>query len=157
MKALCCGSFDPITKGHEDIVRRAARLFDEVVVLIARNPDKTGFFSEEVRRGFCEKTFADLPNVTVDVWDGIVVDYARKVGASVLVKGIRNTADLEYETQLAEINRILAPEIETVYLNARPQLSALSSTYARAFLRSGKDCSPLLPEAILQDIEQMRK
>ena len=80
MKALCCGSFDPITKGHEDIVRRAARLFDEVVVLIARNPDKTGFFSEEVRRGFCEKTFADLPNVTVDVWDGIVVDYARKVG-----------------------------------------------------------------------------
>ena len=152
MKALCCGSFDPITKGHEDIVRRAAELFDEVVVLIARNPKKTCLFSEAIRREFCEKTFADLPNVRVDVWEGIVVDYARKVGAGVLVKGIRGAADLEYENQLAEINRILAPEIETVYLPARPEFAAISSTYARAFLQSGKDCAPLLPQAILNDI-----
>jgi len=152
MKALCCGSFDPITKGHEDVIRRAAVLFPEVVVLIARNPEKKYFFSEEDRRRFCEKTFADLPNVTVDVWDGIVVDYARKVGASVLVKGIRGAADLEYETQLAEMNRILAPEVETVYLTARPEFAAISSTYARAFLQNGKDCSSLLPEAVLNDI-----
>ena len=152
MKAICCGSFDPVTKGHEDLVRRAARLFDEVVVLIARNPDKKGFFPEDTRRRFCEKTFADLKNVTVDVWDGIVVDYARKVGATVLVKGVRGTADLEYEQHLAEINRLLAPEVETVLLPTRPQFAAVSSTYARAFLTGGKDPSALLPEAILNDI-----
>ena len=93
MKAVCCGSFDPITKGHEDIVRRAAAIFDEVVVLIGKNPEKTYFFSEETRRAFCEKTFADLPNVRVDVWDGIVVEYAKTIGAKVLVKGIRNLSD----------------------------------------------------------------
>ena len=153
MKALCCGSFDPITKGHEDIVRRAAALFDEVVVLIARNPEKNYMFCEADRRKFCEKTFADLPNVTVDVWEGVVVDYARQKGAGVLVKGVRNASDLEYETRLAEINRILSPETETVFLAARPELSSISSTYARAFLRSGKDASPLLPKAILEDIQ----
>ena len=154
MKAICCGSFDPITKGHEDIVRRAAALFDEVVVLIARNPEKTYFYSEETRRAFCEKTFGNLKNVSVDVWDGIVVDYARSVGATALVKGVRGAADLEYEANLAEMNRLLAPEVETVLLPARPELAAISSTYARAFLRSGKDCSSLLPEAILNDIRK---
>lgn len=152
MKAICSGSFDPVTKGHEDIVRRAARLFDEVVVLIGRNPEKESFYPEETRRSFCEKTFADLANVTVDVWDGIVVDYAKSVGAGVLVRGVRGTADLDYEEHLAEINRMLAPEVETVFLPARPELAAISSTYARAFIRSGKDCSPVLPEAILIDI-----
>ena len=152
MKAICCGSFDPITKGHEDIVRRAAVLFDEVIVLVSKNPEKQGFFPPETRRLFCEKTFADLSNVTVDLWDGVVVDYAKSVGAGVLVKGIRSMTDLEYENQLAEINRMICPGIETVYLPARPELASISSTYARAFLRSGKDCSLLLPEAILNDI-----
>lgn len=152
MKAVCCGSFDPITKGHEDIVRRASLLFDEVVVVIARNPAKESFFSEEIRRDFCEKTFADLQNVSVALWDGIVVEYAKSIGAGVLVKGVRDLTDLEYETHLAEINRLIVPEIETVYLPARPELAAISSTYARAFLKSGKDCSAVLPEAILDDI-----
>lgn len=156
MKVLCCGSFDPITRGHEDIVRRAAILFDEVVVLIARNPEKTYCFSEEDRRRFCEKTFSDLSNVTVDVWDGVVVDYARAVGASALVKGIRSGADLDYENGLAEINHMLAPEIETVYLPARPHLVAVSSSYVRAFLRSGKDPSSLLPVRIADEIQKMR-
>lgn len=152
MKVICCGSFDPVTKGHEDIVRRAANAFDQVVVLVARNPEKHYTFSEQQRRAFCEKTFADLPNVTVDVWDGVVVDYARAVGAGALVKGIRTATDLEYETQLAEINRMLAPEIETIFFPARPELAAISSTYARTFLQAGKDASSLLPEAILNDI-----
>lgn len=152
MKAVCCGSFDPITKGHEDIVRRAATLFDEVVVVIARNPDKNYFYSEDARVRFCEKTFADLNNVSVVLWDGIVAEYARSVGAQVLVKGVRGVADLEYETHLAEINRMIVPELETVYLPARPDLAAISSTYARAFIRSGRDCSAVLPKAILDDI-----
>ena len=154
MKAVCCGSFDPITKGHEDIVRRAAAIFDEVVVLIGKNPEKTYFFSEETRRAFCEKTFADLPNVRVDVWDGIVVEYAKTIGAKVLVKGIRNLSDLEYENQLADINRIVMPEMETVYFPARPELASISSSYARGFIQSGRDCSPVLPEAILDDIRK---
>lgn len=152
MKAVCCGSFDPITKGHEDIVRRAATLFDEVVVVIARNPDKNYCYSEDARVRFCEKTFADLNNVSVVLWDGIVAEYARSVGAQVLVKGVRGVADLEYETHLAEINRMIVPELETVYLPARPDLAAISSTYARAFIRSGRDCSAVLPKAILDDI-----
>ena len=154
MKAVCCGSFDPVTKGHEDIIRRAAKMFDEVIVLIARNPDKSSFFPEETRRRFCEKTFADLKNVTVDVFDGVVVDYARSVGATVLVKGIRDVTDLEYENRLADINRMLAPEIETVYLPARPELAAVSSTYARIFIAKGRDCTPILPAAILDDIRK---
>lgn len=152
MKAVCCGSFDPITKGHEDIVRRAAALFDEVVVVVARNPDKNYFYSDDDRVRFCEKTFADLKNVSVVLWDGIVAEYARSVGARVLVKGVRGVADLEYETHLAEINRMIAPDVETVYLPARPELAAISSTYARAFIRSGRDCSAVLPKAILDDI-----
>ena len=154
MKAICCGSFDPITKGHEDIVRRAARLFDAVVVLVAHNAEKAYLFSKEERCLFCRKTFADLPNVTVDCDDGIVVHYARRIGASALVKGIRSVADLEYETRLADINRLIAPEIETVYLPARPELAAISSTYARAFLKSNEDLSKVLPEAILEDIRK---
>lgn len=154
MKAVCCGSFDPITKGHEDIIRRAATLFDEVVVVIARNPDKTYFFSEQTRLEFCEKTFADLGNVTVDVCDGIVAEYAKRIGAIALVKGIRGVSDLEYENHLADINRIVVPEIETVYLPARPELAAISSTYARAFLSSDADLSAVLPEAILDDIRK---
>lgn len=154
MKAVCCGSFDPITKGHEDIIRRAAKLFDEVVVLIGHNPDKAGYYPVEQRRVFCEKTFSDLKNVTVDVCDGIVAEYAKSVGAGVLVKGIRGVSDLEYENHLADINRIVVPELETVYLPARPELAAISSTYARAFIASGKDCSPVLPEGILDDIRK---
>lgn len=154
MKAVCCGSFDPITKGHEDVVRRAAKLFDEVVVLIGKNPEKTYFFPEQTRRKFCEKTFADLPNVTVDVCDGIVAEYAKTIGAGVLVKGVRSVSDLEYENHLADINRIVVPELETIYLPARPDLAAISSSYARIFLQSGRDCSPVLPEAILDDIRK---
>ncbi len=154
MKAVCCGSFDPITKGHEDLVRRAARLFDEVVVLIGKNPDKKCYFPLDTRREFCEKTFADLNNVTVDVCDGIVAEYAKSIGATVLVKGVRSVSDLEYETHLADINRMICPDVETVYLPTRPELAAISSSYARAFLQSGRDCSPVLPEAILDDIRK---
>ena len=154
MKAVCCGSFDPITKGHEDLVRRAAELYDEVVVVIGVNPDKKCFFPLEKRRLFCEKTFADLPNVTVDVCDGIVVEYAKSIGAKVLVKGIRSVADLEYETHLADINRMICPDVQTVFLPTRPELAAISSSYARAFLQSGRDCSPVLPKAILDDIRK---
>jgi pantetheine-phosphate adenylyltransferase len=154
MKAVCCGSFDPITKGHEDIIRRAAAIFDEVVVLIGKNPEKTYCFPLEARRAFCEKTFADLSNVTVDVCDGIVAEYAKTIGAKVLVKGIRSLSDLEYENQLADINRIVVPDMETVYLPARPELASISSSYARMFLQSGRDCSPVLPKAILDDIRK---
>lgn len=159
MKAVCCGSFDPITKGHEDIVRRAARIFDEVVVVIAQNPDKSCFYSEDIRRVLCEKTFSDLENVTVDVCRGVVAEYAKKIGAGVLVKGIRGVSDLEYENHLADINRIVVPEIDTVYLPSRPELAAISSSYARAFIRGNADLSAVLPEAVLDDIvpDDMRK
>ena len=144
MKALCCGSFDPITKGHEDIVRRAAALFDEVVVLIARNPNKTCLFSEEARREFCEKTFADLPNVRVDVWEGIVVDYARKVGATALLRGVRSVKDFEYERDLADINMRI-DGMETIILISAPEYAVVSSSLVRELAAHGKDVSEFLP------------
>ena len=153
MKVVCCGSFDPITKGHEDVIRRAAALFDEVVVVIAHNPEKKGFFSEDRRKYFCEKTFADLSNVSVAICDGIVVEFARSVGASALVKGLRGVVDLEYENALADVNRMIAPDIDTVYLPSRPEYTAISSSYAREFIRHGKDLSAVLPVAILDDIK----
>lgn len=155
MKAICCGSFDPITKGHEDVIRRAARLFDQVVVLVAHNPEKQSFFSVQQRVELCKKTVADLSNVTVEADDGVVVDYARKIGAQALVKGIRGAEDLDYETRLAQINRLLAPEIETVLLPAEPRYSAISSTYVREFIRYGKPLDAVVPEAVLDDIRKM--
>lgn len=155
MKVICCGSFDPITKGHEDLIRRAARLFDEVVVVVAKNPDKQYLFSAPQRAELCRKTVAELQNVTVAEYDGVIVDYARQIGASALVKGIRNGSDAEYELQMATVNRLVAPEIETVVLPSKPEYAALSSSYVKTFIRYQKAFDDLVPAVIRDDIKKM--
>lgn len=149
---LCCGSFDPITKGHEDVILRAAALFDEVVVAVAVNPHKTAMFSREQRVGFCRKTFESVPNISVAAVEGSVAEYAKSIGAGALVKGLRSSSDYEYEVQMAEINRILVPGTETVFLPSRPEYQAISSSYVREFIRGHADAAPLVPSAILEDI-----
>ena len=143
-KCVFAGTFDPPTLGHKALIEDCLRLFDEVVVLIARNPNKTCLFSEEARREFCEKTFADLPNVRVDVWEGIVVDYARKVGATALLRGVRSVKDFEYERDLADINMRI-DGMETIILISAPEYAVVSSSLVRELAAHGKDVSEFLP------------
>lgn len=155
MKVLCCGSFDPVTKGHEELVLRAAALFETVYVVVALNPEKHYLFSPEERLYLCRKTFELRQNVQVLLHDGLVAELAVQLGAGALVKGVRNGVDLEYETQLFEINRILAPGLDTVFLPASSQTSFISSSCVREFLRFGRDLSAVAPDRIVDEIKNI--
>lgn len=146
--AVFAGSFDPITLGHEDIVRRAAQLFDKVIVAVGVNSDKHGRFSVEQRMEWVRQTFADLKQVEVVQYEGLTTEFCRSVGATVLVRGVRNGIDLAYEQQIADLNRRIAPEIETVLLMTRPQLSDVSSSAVRELLRYGKSVEAMVPNKI---------
>ena len=144
--ALVTGSFDPITVGHVDIVCRAAEKFDRVILLVAQNAEKQYLFSPEERVQLAKAALADVPNVTVEFWDGMVADFARAHGASAFVRGIRNTADASYEQAMAEKNRELCG-IETVFLPADAKYLSVSSTAVRALLQSGTDVGDSMPRA----------
>lgn len=151
-KAICPGSFDPITIGHLDVIERAAGLFDQVVVLVITNNSKTGsLFSREERMALIERCI-ELPNITVDTYDGLLVDYARKSGASAVVKGLRALSDFEYEFQQALINKSLYPQLETVFLTAKGENMFLSSSMVKEVGHLGGDISAFVPEAIAEDI-----
>ena len=155
--AICPGSFDPITKGHVDIIRRAAKLFDKVIVLVLTNPKKSPTFSIEERRRLIEKVFADTPNIVVDDDDGLLADYAKKVKATAIVKGLRAMSDFEYEFQMALTNKKLNPELETVFLTSSAENMYLSSSIVRQVASFDGDISAFLPEEILSDVENVLK
>jgi len=151
MIGIYAGSFSPPTCGHLDIIRRAARVLDEVVVAVLINPEKTYVFSPEQRAGWLARAAADIPNVRV-VWDsGLLVDVARRVGAGVIVRGVRGERDLGYEMPIAEANRRLSG-LDTMYLAASPELAYLSSTIVMDIARHGGDISGMVPHEILADI-----
>lgn len=135
--AVFAGSFDPFTLGHLDIVRRAASLFDELYVLLAVNASKKYYFDEATRAEMVRKAVADIPNVKVDVYDGLTVDFMKRVGAKFLVRGIRGASDVEYEQTVAWNNKILYPECETVFLSSAPEYLMVSSTVVRELLKAG--------------------
>ena len=135
--AVFAGSFDPFTLGHLDIVRRAASLFDELWVLLAVNASKKYYFDEATRAEMVRKAVADIPNVKVDVYDGLTVDFMKRVGAKFLVRGIRGASDVEYEQTVAWNNKILYPECETVFLSSAPEHLMVSSTVVRELLKAG--------------------
>ncbi len=135
--AVFAGSFDPFTLGHLDIVRRAASLFDELYVLLAVNASKKYYFDEATRAEMVRKAVADIPNVKVDCYDGLTVDFAKRVGAKFLVRGIRGAADVEYEQTVAWNNKVLCPEIETVFLSSASEHLAVSSSVVRELLKAG--------------------
>lgn len=149
------GSFDPITVGHEDVIRRAAKLCDRLLVTVMYNPNKTGCFTVEERLEFLSRVTADIPNVEVDAWDGLLVDYVRKMNADFVVRGIRGTIDLESETNLAEVNRRLLPGLETVFLATRPEMACVSSSIVREAAMVGADYSSFIPACILVDIKKL--
>jgi len=134
--AVFAGSFDPFTLGHLDIVRRSASLFDELWVLLAVNASKKYYFDEATRAEMVRHAVADISNVKVDVYDGLTVDFMKRVGAKFLVRGIRGAADVEYEQTVAWNNKILYPECETLFLSSAPEHLMVSSTVVRELLKA---------------------
>lgn len=152
-KVVCPGSFDPVTKGHLDIITRAAELFDEVVALVVVNPAKNPSFTAQERADMLRKATAGLPNVSVDTFQGLLADYVRKSGAVAIVKGLRAMSDFEYEFQMALTNRKLAPEAETVFLTTTGENMYLTSGLIKQIAQFRGDISDFVPPEVLEDIE----
>lgn len=153
--AICPGSFDPITLGHLDLIERAARLFDEVIVLVLSNGEKDrGMFTPGERLRLCEKAVSHLPNVRADLFDGLLAVYAKEKGAVALVKGVRTGTDYDWEYQMAWINDGLYKGLETVLLPASPTYCFFSSTMAREMIRHHQDLTPYLPQAVVEELEK---
>jgi pantetheine-phosphate adenylyltransferase len=143
--ALFPGSFDPFTKGHEDIVRRGLNLFDEVVIGIGRNANKQRYFPLEQMIAWIEQTFADAPQVRVVAYDDLTANVARQLGARFLLRGLRNTTDFEYENGISQVNRFVYAEVETVFLITSPNLAPISSSIIRDLHRYGQSVDAFLP------------
>jgi pantetheine-phosphate adenylyltransferase len=156
LTAICPGSYDPVTNGHLDIIRRAAAIFDRVVVGIVREPQhKETTFSIDERVGFLEEALADAGNVEVEVFSDLVVEFARRWGARTMVKGLRAISDFEWEFQMHHLNRKLAPEVETMYLISNPQYSFLSSSGVKEVASFGGNVHDLVPEPVARRFEEM--
>jgi pantetheine-phosphate adenylyltransferase len=146
-RAVCPGSFDPVTNGHVDVINRAAALYDELVVAVLVNPGKAGLFSVDERMELLREAVAHLPNVTIDSFQGLLVDYCRGHDIPVIVKGLRAVSDFEYELQMAQMNRELAG-IETLFVPTAPQVGHLSSSLVKQIAQFGGDVSHLVPKAV---------
>ena len=155
-KAVCPGSYDPITNGHIDVITRAAGLFDEVVVAVVNaSVRKTKpVFDTDERISFIEDATAHLPNVTAQPFDVLVVDFARRVGAMAIVKGLRAISDFEYELEMANLNRRQAKDVESVYLMANPQYSFLSSSGVKELATFGGELDGLVPERVARRLKE---
>ncbi|MEG0178979.1 MAG: pantetheine-phosphate adenylyltransferase [Oscillospiraceae bacterium] len=150
--AICPGSFDPVTKGHLDIIERTAKLFDKVIVLVMVNPSKSPAFTIEERVGFINKATSHLPNVSVDTFRGLLANYAASVGASTIIKGLRAVTDFEFEFQQALTNKKLNPELETMFMITNSNYMYLSSSMVKQVAGFGGDVTDFLPESICKYI-----
>lgn len=144
--ALFPGSFDPVTKAHVDILRRSVSLFDQVIVGIGINSNKVALLDIETRKKMLEAIFKGDPKIEVRTYEGLTVDYAKKIGAAYIIRGIRTVADFEYEKGIAHINHALVPEIESIFILSKPGYSSISSTVVRDILRNKGDVSKFVPE-----------
>jgi pantetheine-phosphate adenylyltransferase len=153
LTALCPGTFDPVTNGHLDIVRRAAALFDRVVVAVVENPSKEPLFPAEERIAMLEEVLGELENVEVDSFSGLLVDYARRKEIGIIVKGLRAVTDFDYELQMAQMNRKLT-EMETCFVPTSPKWSYLSSSLIKEVARYGGDVSGLVPDPVLRRLKE---
>ena len=155
---LFTGSFDPMTNGHLDMIERASRLFDKLYVGIFFNPHKQGFLPIENRKRGLEKALKHLENVeVVSSHDELVVDVAKRLGATCLVRGLRNAADLQYEASFDYYNHQLAPEIETIYLYSRPEHLYISSSAMRELLKFGQEIQQYVPNSVVEELEHEEK
>ena len=147
-RAVYPGSFDPVTNGHLDVIERAARLFDEVIVAVAVNSEKTGLFSFEERVELLRNVLKDKPNIRVTRFEGLLVDFARSQGARAVIRGLRAISDFEFEFQMALMNRKLEPEIETLFLMPREEYTYLSSRIVKEIARLGGDVTSFVPDSV---------
>jgi len=153
--AVCPGSFDPVTTGHLDVIRRASKIFDHVVVAVGSNRRKEARLPAVERARLLEKVTADMDTVSVEVMEGLLVDFARERGAQAIVKGLRAVSDFESEFEQAQLNRTMFPELETVFIMASAEHSFLSSSAVREIASLGGDVSGLVPEGVLETVRQI--
>ena len=146
--AIFPGSFDPITIGHESIVRRAIPLFDKIIVAIGFNTNKKGYFPLDKRMEWINKVFQNEQKVIVDHYDGLTVDFCKKVKARYILRGLRTAADFEYERSIAQMNKAMFPEIDSVFILTTPEYTPINSTIVRDIIRHGGDASKFLPSRI---------
>ena len=147
--AVFPGSFDPPTRGHESVIRRALPLFDEIIVAIGENAEKSGYFPLEKRIEWLKAIFRDEPKINVEKYTGLTVDFCRKMNASYILRGLRTAADFEFERSIGQMNKIIQPDVETIFILTSPEYSALSSSIVRDILRNGGDVSQFVPEAVV--------
>ena len=153
-KAIYAGTFDPITLGHVDVVERAARIFPELIIGVAEVTGKNTLFSQAERVELVKDSVADMPNVQVKPFEGLLVEYARSQGASVIIRGLRAVSDFEYEFQMALTNRRLAPDLETLFLMPKQDYSFLSSTNIKQVAALGGDVSEFVPAAVVTALKK---
>ena len=149
--AVFPGSFDPFTKGHEDVISRALPLFDKLFIAIGFNSEKRSFFTLKQRLKMIGKLYQEEPGIVLDSYEGLTVDYCKKVGAKYLLRGLRTAADFEYERAVAQINRKMNPEVETVFILAVPEFTPVNSTIIREILKYGGDARQFLPDKMVID------
>jgi pantetheine-phosphate adenylyltransferase len=153
-KAIYPGTFDPFTKGHDDILQRALRIFDEITVLVAVAPTKSSLFTQEERVEMINRHIAGEPKLKVDHWDGLVVQYAKDKGIHAIVRGLRPTGDFEMEFQMASMNNHLNKEVDTFFLPTGGSHYFVSSSLVKELHKHGKDVSEFLPPAIIESIQK---
>ncbi len=153
-RAIYPGSFDPLTLGHMDIIVRSARIVDELVVGVLNNSAKNSLFSLEERVSMIKEMTADIPNLSVASFDGLLVDYMKEINATIIVRGLRAVTDFEYELQIAQTNHVENPDVETIFLTTSLQYSYLSSTIVKEFASYGGDISKFVPERFIDRIYQ---
>ena len=153
--AICPGSFDPVTKGHVDILERSSKLFDKVIAVVLVNPTKTPTFTTEERVELIKRVTKHIPNVEVDSYTGLVADYAQLKNAHTLIKGLRAVTDFEYEFQMALMNRKLNPEVETLFMMTNGKYSYLSSSIVKEIARHKASLDGLVPEFMIDEISEL--
>lgn len=150
--AVFPGSFDPITIGHADIIRRALPLFDKIVIAIGVNSQKQSLFSFDQRMNWLNEVFKNEPKIEVNYFEGLTAHFCNKIGAKYLIRGLRNASDFDYEKTISQLNSIVGKELDTVFLIATPQYSHISSTIVREIIKGKGDASPFLPSEVVTDI-----
>ncbi len=147
--AVFPGSFDPITLGHENIVKRALPLFDHIIIAIGKNSEKKNLFSLENRINWLREVFAEHPKVSVEAYSGLTVDFCKEKGANFILRGLRTSADFEFERTVGQVNKRLYPDIETVFLLTTPEYTSITSSIVRDVYKNGGDVSMFIPENIV--------
>lgn len=153
--AVYPGSFDPLTLGHLDVVQRASKLFDHIIIAIAQNTTKEGLFDVKTRLALIKESVKDLPNVTVDAFEGLTVNFAKQKSAKAIIRGLRAISDFEYEFQMSQMNKSLYPDIETVYVMASLDYTFLSSSMVKEVIQLGGNVDSLVPVCVQHALKQV--